>query len=73
VLVGAPLAIIARTADYWTTFGICFLPTLVVYYALFMLGFDQAKTGAWPPYAVWLGNAALVAVGITLLDRIRRH
>ncbi len=25
VLVGAPLAILARTADYWTTFGLCFL------------------------------------------------
>jgi len=73
VLVGAPLAIIARTADYWTTFGICFLPTLVVYYALFMLGFDQAKGGLWPPYAVWLGNSVLIAIGITLMDRVRRH
>ncbi len=73
VLVGAPLAMLARTADYWTTFGICFLPTLVVYYALFMLGFDQAKAGLWPPYAVWLGNSVLVAVAITLMDRVRRY
>jgi lipopolysaccharide export system permease protein len=73
VLVGAPLAMIARTADYWTTFGICFLPTLVVYYALFMLGFDQAKAGLWPPYAVWLGNSVLVAVAVTLMDRVRRY
>jgi lipopolysaccharide export system permease protein len=73
VLVGAPLAMLARTADYWTTFGICFLPTLVVYYALFMLGFDQAKAGLWPPYAVWLGNSVLVAIAITLMDRVRRY
>lgn len=73
VLVGAPLAMLARTADYWTTFGICFLPTLVVYYALFMLGFDQAKAGLWPPYAVWLGNSVLFAVAITLMDRVRRY
>ncbi len=73
VLVGAPLAMLARTADYWTTFGICFLPTLVVYYALFMLGFDQAKAGLWPPYAVWLGNSVLVAVAVTLMDRVRRY
>ena len=73
VLVGVPLAIIARTADYWTTFGICFLPTMIVYYALFMLGIDQAKTGAWPPYAVWLGNSVLIMIGITLIDRVRRH
>lgn len=73
VLVGAPLAVIARTADYWTVFGLCFLPTMLLYYALFILGFDQAKAGAWPPYAVWLGNVVLVAIGISLLDRIRRH
>lgn len=73
VLVGAPLAIIARTADYWTTFGICFLPTMVLYYALFILGFDQAKSGAWPPYAVWLGNFVLIGIGITLIDRVRRY
>lgn len=73
VLVGAPLAMIARTADYWTTFGICFLPTLIVYYALFMLGFDQAKAGLWPPYSVWLGNCVLIAVAITLMDRVRRY
>jgi lipopolysaccharide export system permease protein len=73
VLVGAPLAILARTADYWTTFGICFLPTMVVYYALFILGFDQAKSGVWPPYAVWLGNLVLIAIGITLMDRVRRY
>lgn len=73
VLVGAPLAIIARTADYWTTFGICFLPTMVLYYALFILGFDQAKSGAWPPYTVWLGNFVLIGIGITLIDRVRRY
>lgn len=73
VLVGAPLAIIARTADYWTAFGICFLPTMVLYYALFILGFDQAKSGAWPPYAVWLGNFVLIGIGVTLIDRVRRY
>lgn len=73
VLVGAPLAIIARTADYWTTFGICFLPTMVLYYALFILGFEQAKSGAWPPYAVWLGNFVLIGIGISLIDRVRRY
>jgi len=73
VLVGAPLAIIARTADYWTTFGICFLPTMVLYYALFILGFEQSKSGAWPPYAVWLGNLVLIGIGISLIDRVRRY
>jgi len=73
VLVGAPLAMLAKTADYWTTFGLCFLPTLVVYYPLFIFGLDQAKTGAMPPYSVWIGNLVLVAIGISLMSRVRRY
>lgn len=73
VLVGAPLAIIARTADYWTTFGLCFLPTLIVYYPLFVLGLEQSKSGAMPPYSVWIGNLVLIAIGIALIGRVRRY
>lgn len=73
VIVGAPLGMIARTADYWTTFGMCFLPILLVYYPLFIFGLDQAKDGVLPPYAVWLGNVVLIAVGIVLILRVRRH
>ncbi|MBW3599735.1 MAG: LptF/LptG family permease, partial [Planctomycetes bacterium] len=70
VLVGAPLAIQLRNADLWTTFGACFFPILVGYYPLLMLGIDRAKTGAWPPYSVWLGNLALLAIGLWLLRRV---
>jgi len=73
VLVGAPLAMIAKTADYWRTFGLCFLPTIIVYYPLFIFGLDQAKVGALPPSAVWLGNVVLFTVGISLLERVRRY
>jgi lipopolysaccharide export system permease protein len=73
VLVGAPLGMIAKTADYWTTFGMCFLPILLLYYPLFIFGLDQAKDGALPPYAVWLGNAVLVGVGFLLVLRVRRY
>ena len=73
VLIGAPLAMIARTSDYWTTFGRCFLPTLLLYYPLFILGLNQAKDGAIPPYGVWLGNIALGAIGLILVNRVRRY
>ncbi len=72
VLVGAPLAMLAKTADYWTAFGLCFLPTLVIYYPLFIFGLDQAKAGTMPPYAVWIGNAVLFVIGVSLLSRVRR-
>ena len=73
VLVGAPLAMIAKTSDYWTTFGMCFLPTLLVYYPLFILGLEQAKDGTIPPYGVWLGNVILGVIGLVLVSRVRRY
>jgi lipopolysaccharide export system permease protein len=73
VLVGAPLAIRLRNSDLWTSFAICFLPILVLYYPLLALGVDRAKDGALPPYAVWLGNAVLLLVGLWLLRKVRRY
>ena len=73
VLVGAPLAMIAKTSDYWTSFGLCFLPTLLVYYPLFIFGLEQAKDGIIPPYGVWIGNTILAAIGLVLIARVRRY
>lgn len=73
VFVGAPLAMIAKTSDYWTTFGIVFLPILLIYYPLFMLGLDQAKAGSMPPYGVWAGNVVLAGIGCALIARVRRY
>ena len=64
---------IARASDYWTTFGRCFLPTLLMYYPLFILGLNQAKDAAIPPYGVWLGNVVLGAIGLILVARVRRY
>jgi len=72
VLVGAPMAIRMRNADFLTSFFLCFLPILVVYYPLLMLGVDQAKDGAVPPAAVWLGNLLVALWGWWLLRRVIR-
>lgn len=73
VLVGAPLAMITKTSDYWTTFGICFLPTILIYYPLFLFGLSEAKSGDLPPYGVWAGNVVLGSVGTVLIARVRRY
>ena len=70
VWLGVPLAIWCRTADYWSSFGVAFLPILLIYYPLFALGLEQAKDGGWPPYSVWLGNLALLAVGGWFLRKV---
>jgi lipopolysaccharide export system permease protein len=72
-VIGAPLAIRLRTADYFTTFGICFLPILLVYYPFFAYGLEQAKTGALPPYCVWLANAVTLGLGALLYRNAIRH
>jgi len=73
VFIGAPLAMTLRPGDYWTTFGLCFLPILLTYYPLFIFGLEQAKDGVFPPYGVWLGNVVLGAIGTALVVHVRRH
>ncbi len=62
-----------RNSDVFTSFIICFLPILIVYYPLLMLGMDRAKSGAWPPIFVWLGNALLALAGIWQLRKVIRY
>ena len=73
VFAGASIAILKKTPDMWTTIGFSFLPILVTYYPVFQYGVDRAKAGALPPYAVWLGNVVIFAVGVIVLRRILRR
>jgi len=72
VLVGAPMAIRMRNADFLTSFFLCFLPILVVYYPVFMLGISRVKAGVLPPPAVWMGNVLITLWGLWLLRRVVR-
>ncbi len=72
VLVGAPMAIRLRNADYLTSFFLCFLPILIAYYPLLIYGIEQCKNGSLPPYAVWLANGILAIWGMWLLRRVVR-
>ncbi|MHB8973825.1 MAG: LptF/LptG family permease [Pirellulaceae bacterium] len=73
VMVGAPLAIRLRNADIWTSFGLCFLPILLLYYPLLMYSLDRAKCGVLPPYSIWLGNLVLLGGGCWLIYRVLRR
>ena len=72
-LVGVPLAVKLRKSDYLTVFFMCFLPILIGYYPLLLLGLNAAKEGDLPPYSVWLGNIACGLVGVWLLRSVNRH
>lgn len=73
VAVGAPLAIRLKNSDFLTSFFLCFLPILLVYYPLLMFGLDRAKNGALPPETVWLGNVVLLAAGALMLRKVIRY
>lgn len=72
-ILGIPLAIWMKNADMWTSFGMCFLPTLAVYIPLVLFGVDRAKSGAFHPSIVWVGNIVVVLFGILLFRRALRH
>jgi len=73
ILVGAPMAIRMRNADFLTSFFLCFLPILLVYYPVFMAGVSQAKSGDLPPIAVWGGNLLITLWGLWLLRGVIRR
>jgi lipopolysaccharide export system permease protein len=73
VMAGIPLAIRLRNSDVLTSFFLCFLPILLVYYPLLAFGVDRAKGGALPPYTVWLGNFILLLAGLWLFRRVLRY
>ena len=67
-LIGIPVAMRLRTGNYATTFGVCFLPILFLYYPLFMFGLNGAKMGTLPPWSAWLGNIACAASRNRIID-----
>jgi lipopolysaccharide export system permease protein len=73
VMVGVPWAIRLRNSDYLTSFFICFLPILVLYYPLLAYGLGQAKNGDLPPCAVWLGNVILAIAGYWALRKVLKN
>ncbi len=72
VWVGIPLSIWMRSADHWTSFGVVFLPILLVFFPVFAIGLENAKDGQWPPISVWLGNLVLLICGAYWLRRVYR-
>jgi lipopolysaccharide export system permease protein len=73
VWVGAPMAIRLRNGDFLTSFFLCFMPILVVYYPLMVYGVSGAKNGTIPPYSVWAGNVLLTLWGAYLLRKVIRY
>ena len=71
VLVGGPFSILQARKQFLTSFFLCFLPILLIYYPVALLLMNLSKTGAVDPrYAMWIGNALLLAAGSYLRGQL---
>jgi lipopolysaccharide export system permease protein len=74
VLVGAPLAVWLRKAEFLTSFILCFIPILLIYYPFLIFGVEQAKSGTLTPQIVWLGNGLFAIWGVWMLrNKVLRY
>lgn len=73
-LIGCPVGIWANRSDYLSTFMICFLPTVFVYYPLLLAGSNMGKDGRLPlGLGCWLANIVVGAAGLVLTWRLLRR
>lgn len=74
VILGAPVGIIFARRDFLSAFISCFLPIIMIYYPLILLGQNMSKDGTLPPIvALWIGNALLAALSLFVFPPVIRH
>jgi lipopolysaccharide export system permease protein len=73
-LIGCPVGVWANRSDYLSTFVICFLPTLVVYYPLLLAGSDAGKNGRLPlGLGCWTADIVMGGIAVFLTWRLLRR
>ncbi len=73
-LVGCPVGIWANRADYLSTFVICFLPAVFIYYPLLLAGSGMGKDGKIPlGLGCWIANIVIGVFGVLLNARLLRR
>jgi lipopolysaccharide export system permease protein len=73
-VLGCPVGIWANRADYLSTFVICFLPALFVYYPLQFAGGGLSRDGKLPLWlGYWLANIAIAVIALVLNARLLRR
>lgn len=69
-MIGIPLAMRLKTSDTMTTFGIVFLPTILIYYPIFALTLDMAKDGRLIAQGVWISNVLFIFAGTVMIRNL---
>lgn len=73
-LVGGPFSILQGRRQFLTSFFLCFLPILLVYYPVVLLMQNLSKSGTVSPvWSMWVGNLAVMVAAMLILRRVVRH
>jgi lipopolysaccharide export system permease protein len=71
---GAPFSVLQARRQVLTSFFMCFLPILLLYYPVALLMMDQSKSGVLnPAWAMWTGNAILCPFALVTLRKVLKH
>jgi lipopolysaccharide export system permease protein len=74
VLLGAPVGIRFARRDFLSAFISCFMPIILLYYPLTLMGINLGKEGVMNPlYTLWAGNCLLGVLTGLVLPPIIRH
>ena len=74
VLLGAPVGILFAKRDFLSAFISCFVPIILMYYPLILLGTNMGKDGILnATVALWIGNVVLGVLTGFVLPTIVRH
>lgn len=74
VLFGGPFAILQGRKQFLTSFFMCFLPILLIYYPVVLLMMNLSKTNTVSPvWAMWVGNLVMCMAGAVTLRKVLQH
>lgn len=74
VLLGGPFSMLQARRQFITSFILCFLPILLIYYPVHFLMINLCKSGTLQPWwSMWIPNAILATAGSVVLRKVIRH
>jgi len=74
VVLGAPVGILFARRDFLSAFITCFVPIILIYYPLTLLGVNMGKEGILHPSFVFTGNAVLgLLAAVVAIPPVVKH
>ena len=81
MILGAPVGILFAKRDFLSAFITCFMPIILLYYPLMLLGVNTSKEGLLtdhfgsmsPVVSLWVGNVLLAVLAGFALPPVIKH